>query len=61
MFEVLLLLYFRIVHVNDGISGISLSLLKVARPHVVHPVNEIHLYKAKKAVRITMQRMRKGK
>lgn len=38
------LLYFGIMHVNDGVSGVSLSLLEMTGPHVVHPVNEVHLY-----------------
>lgn len=40
---VYLLLYFGIMHVYDGISRVSLSLLEVAGPHVVHPVNKVHL------------------
>lgn len=45
MILVYLLLYFGIVHVYDGIGGVSLSFLEVSRPHVVNPVNQIHLYK----------------
>lgn len=37
------LLYFGIVHVYDGIGGVSLSFLEVSRPHIVNPVNKIHL------------------
>ena len=42
------LLHFGIMHVYDGVSGVSLSLLEMARPHVVHPVNEVHLDKREK-------------
>ena len=37
------LLYFGIMHVYNSIGGVSLSLLEMAGPHVVHPVNEVHL------------------
>lgn len=43
MILVYLLLYFGIVHVYDGVGGVSLSFLEVSRPHVVNPVNQIHL------------------
>lgn len=44
MIVVYLLLYFGIMHVYDGVGGVSLSFLEVSRPHVVNPVNQIHLY-----------------
>lgn len=37
------LLYFRILHVYDGIGRIPLFLLQMTGPHVVHPVNHVHL------------------
>lgn len=37
------LLYFGILHVYDGIGGVSLSFFEVSRPHVVNPVYKIHL------------------
>ena len=38
------LLYFWILHVYYGIGRIPLSLLQMARPHVVHPVDHVHLW-----------------
>lgn len=37
------LLYFGIMHVYDGVGGVSLSFLEVSWPHVVNPVYKIHL------------------
>lgn len=37
------LLHFGIMHVYDGVGGVSLSFLEVPWPHVVNPVYEIHL------------------
>ena len=37
------LLHFGIMHVNDGVSGVSLPLLEMPRPHVVYPIYEVHL------------------
>lgn len=37
------LLYFRILHVYDGVGRIPLFLLQMTGPHVVHPVNHVHL------------------
>ena len=37
------LLDFRVLHVSDGVGGVPLSLLQVTGPHVVHPVDHIHL------------------
>lgn len=37
------LLYFGILHVYDGVGGVSLSFLEVSWPHVVNPVYQIHL------------------
>lgn len=38
------------MHIYDGISGVSLSLLEMPRPHVVYPVDEIHLDSEEKKV-----------
>lgn len=38
------LLYFGIMHVYDGIGGVPLPLLEMTGPHVVHPVNKVHLW-----------------
>lgn len=37
------LLHFGVLHVSDGVSGVPLALFQVPRPHVVHPVDLIHL------------------
>lgn len=50
--EVYSLLYFRIMHVYDGISGVSLSLLEVAGPHVVHPVYKVNLKSMEKKISV---------
>lgn len=42
------LLHFWIMHVYDGICRIPLSLLEMAGPHIVHPVNKVHLDNKKK-------------
>lgn len=44
------LLNFGVMHVYDGISGVSLSLLEVTGPHVVHPVDQVHLDNADECV-----------
>lgn len=38
-----LLLHFRVLHLQDGICWFSLTFLQMPWPHVVYPVNEIHL------------------
>lgn len=38
-----LLLHFGVLHLQDGICWFSLTFLQMPRPHVVYPVNEIHL------------------
>lgn len=43
IFLVYSLLHFGIMHVYDGVCGVSLSLLEMAGPHVVYPVNKVHL------------------
>lgn len=36
------------MHVYNSISGVPLSLLEMPGPHIVHPVNEIHLHSLEK-------------
>lgn len=37
------LLHFGILHVSDGVGRVPLAFFQVPRPHVVHPVDLIHL------------------
>lgn len=36
------------MHVYNSISGVPLSLLEMPGPHIVHPVNKIHLHSLEK-------------
>ena len=35
-------LHFRVLHLRNGVCGFRLLLLQVLRPHVVHPVHQVH-------------------
>lgn len=35
------------MHIYNSISRVALPLLEMPRPHIVHPVNEIHLHNKK--------------